>query len=247
MGERDNPMLFNPSDGTGVCDEINDICNTDNNSFPLTSKARRVNLALDRFFTLAFQADGRWTFDDVTRSNVPIESIDIVANQQSYNLNGFTSEIINVVRFESVDSNGNKVLLRRLKREDVEGALTAHQTPTATQPTPSNPMEYDLIGNFIYLYPKPNFSATNGLTVYMERNKLEMVSTYTTTPLGVPSIFNEYICRYASLPHLIETQRPSKNDIAGQIQQDEAAILNYFANREKGIKRQMTVGTVYNR
>lgn len=201
---------------------------------------------MDRFMTLAFQADGRWSFDDVTRSNAPIESIDLVANQQSYRLTTFISELINVLRWETVDAQGNKILLRRLLREEVsgwysQGALTAYQT------TAGSPTEYDLVGNFIYLYPKPSFSATNGLTVYLERNKLEMVSTYTTTPLGVPSIFNEYICRYAALAHLIETQRPSKNDVAAQIQIDEAAILNFFANREKGIKRQMTVGPGYNR
>lgn len=227
-------MQFNPGDNTGIVDEINDICNSDNNSFPLKSKARRVNSALDRFFTLAFQADARWNFDDLNQTTAPLQSISLVSGTQKYAIDTFASEIINVLRVEVLDSGGNAHTLRRLEREGTEEALTAYRSGGGT------PGQYDWLGKYIYLYPAPNYSISNGLSLYFERNKSAFASTDTTKSPGIPSIFHEYICRYASLPYLIEKQRAQKNDVAAQIQVDEQAILNYFANREKGVRRSLT-------
>ena len=221
-------MDFNEtSTGTGAVQEIYDICQADTNSYPLKSVTRRVNAALDRFFTLAFQADGRWNWDDPNYDTVPIQSINLVANTQSYNLDDFTSEIINILRVEMLDSSSNNVKLRRLDRSKLGHiALTDYKT------TASTPDEYDLVGEFIYLYPKPSYSATNGLTIYLDRNKSAFLYTDTTKDLPVPSIFVQYICRLASLPYLVEFQKGQKNDIANQIAADEVAIIDYFGHRE---------------
>lgn len=234
-------MQFNPGDGTGVVDEINDICQSDNSNYPLLSKARRVNAALDRFFTLAFAADGRWTWDDSNYDTAPIQSINLVSGTQSYNLDDFTSEIINVLRVEALNSASSKLLLSRLDRTNVTGALTDYQSTSGT------PSEYDLVGEFIYLYPKPNYNSTNGLTLYIERNKSAFVSTDTTKVLGIPSIFNQYICNLASLPYLIEFQKAQKNDIAVKIASDEEQIKSYFFAREKGVAKRMMPGAEDNR
>jgi hypothetical protein len=225
-------MNFNDtSTGTGACQEIDDICNSDVNSYPIKSKTRRINAALDRFFTLAFQAAGRWSWDDPNWDTTPIQSINLVANTQSYNLDDFTSEIINVLRWEAKDSSGNNIVLRRLDRSTLGWgtALTNYQT------TAGIPNQYDLVGEYIFLYPKPSYNSTNGLTVYMERNKSAFLYTDTTKALPVPSIFVSYICRLASLPHLIETQKAQKNDVAAQIQIDEEAIIDYFSSRNKSV------------
>lgn len=221
-------MDFNDtSTGTGAFQEIDDICNSDINSYPAKAKTRRINSAIDRFFTLAFQADGRWSWDDPNWDTVPVQSINLVSGTQSYNLDDFTSEIINILRIEAKDSSGNNILLRRLDRKNVVGALTAYATTAGT------PAEYDLVGEYIYLYPKPSYNSTNGLTIYLERNKSAFLYTDTTKDLPVPSIFVSYICRLASLPHLIETQKAQKNDVAAQIQEDEVAIIDYFSSRNK--------------
>ncbi len=234
-------MTFNDvSTGTGVCQEIDDICQSDTNSYPLKSKARRVNAALDRFFTLAFQADGKWSYDDPNWNTVPIQSINLVSGTQSYDLSTFVSEILNICRIEAKDSTGNNYLLRRLDRGKLDAsgiALTNYST------TASTPYEYDLVGKYTYLYPKPNYNSTNGLTIYLERNKSALLYTDTTKVLPVPSLFVQYIARYASLPYLIEFQKAQKNDIAAQIQLDEDAIIDYFNSREKNVPQ--TIQTIH--
>lgn len=228
-------MQFNPGNGTGIVDEVNDICQSDNNSYPLTSKARRANAAMDRFFTLAFQADGRWSFDDINQTTAPLESINLVSGTEKYALDTFTSEIIKVLRVEVLDSNGTSRTVDQLLDED-------HPLETSLVQTLSTgmPLYYRLFGKYIYLYPKPNYNSTNGLSLYFSRNKSAFVSTDTTKQPGIPSIFHQYICNLTALPYLLEFQKAQKNDIAALIEKDEHAIREYFMHRNEGERHRIT-------
>ncbi len=156
-------MQWNPGDDTGIVDEINDICQSDDNSFPLKAKARRTNSALDRFFTLAFQADGRWSFDDINQTTAPLESINLVSGTEKYALDTFTSEIVKVLRVEILNPSGSSLLLDELDEDSIDQSLVTYN---ATSGTPSC---YRLFGKYIYLYPKPSYNSTNGLSLYFSR------------------------------------------------------------------------------
>lgn len=229
-------MQFNPGDDTGIVDEINDICQSDNNSYPLKSKARRVNSALDRFFILAHKASKPGTVDDINQTTAPIETINLSSGTGRYALDTFTSELDSYVRFEVLDADGNNILLTRLNRENVLEPLTNYRSTNGT------PREYDIIGKYIELYPAPDYSVSGGLKAYFERNKSALTSADTTKSPGIPSKFHTYICRLASLPYLIEFQKGQKNDIAQLVQQDEREIELHFLTREKGVRRGL--GTV---
>jgi hypothetical protein len=224
-------MYFNNGDDLSAVDEINDICVKDNNSYPLPSKARRINGALNRFYTIAFKGAKKWSFDDFNRSNAPVESINLSANTKRYALDTFTSEIINILRVEILTSNGTGKLLTRLDRSKIGDALSNYKTTAGT------PDEYDLLGKFIDLYSKPSYSSANGLTLYIDRNKVAFNGTETATLLPVPSLFEMYICRVAALPELVEAEKSRKNDIAALIAADEAEIPLYFRNREKELSK----------
>lgn len=219
-------MPFNDTTNeTGVVQEINDICNSDNNSYPLKSKARRVNQALDRFFTLAFRAARQQSFGDLNDTTAPIESQNLVSSQQAYDLDDFTSEIIKVARIEVKNSDGVAHEITPLDTSKVLGALSEYQD------TPGIPNEYKLFGKKLYLYPAPSYNYTSGLTMYFDRNKSSFASTDTTKTLGIPSLFYKYICNHASLPYLIENGKAQKNDIKALILEDEKAIEDYFYYR----------------
>jgi hypothetical protein len=148
-----------------------------------------------------------------------------MASQQQYDIDDFTSEILRVLRVEVKDANGVSHVIEPIDRANVNYALTEYEDTAAT------PMEYDIVGKKIFLYPAPNYNSTNGLTFYFNRTKNAFASTDTTKTLGIPSLFHKYICNYASLPHLIENGKGQKNDIMALIAQDERAIEDYFAYR----------------
>ena len=230
-------LVFNSdADGQDVVSTMNDICNTDNNSYTLKAKARDVNTALEKFYTLAFHASGQHSWDDPNKDTVPVESINLVSGTQSYNLDDFTSEIINILRVECLDDSANAMVLKRLQKGDLPNtALTEFYETSGT------PIYYDLVGEYIYLYPKPNYSETNGLVLYVERAMTKLASTATTTTLPVPGIFSRYICNKASYYYLAQMDKSQANRIKKEILEDEVWILDYFSNREKGVKKRMTM------
>lgn len=224
--------------------EVLQICNATTNSYSLANITRRFNGALDRFFTLAFQSDGRWSFDDMNQSTAPIETINLVSGTEKYALDTFTSEIINVLRVEMLDSTGQGVTLHPLDVDLIEyRSLPQYNSVAGTS------RWYNKLGKYIYLYPKPNYNSTNGLTLYFERNKVAMASTDTTKVPGIPSLFHMYLCRVAALPYLMEKGSENLNAVMKQIGSanssdplyggDELAIVNYFSHRDKDIKTQL--------
>lgn len=225
-------MQFNDtSTKTGICQEIDDICNSDSNSYPLPSKARRVNAALERFFILARKAARPGTVADTNLTTAPVQSITLTSGTQSYALDTFTAEMLSFLRLEVTDSNGDKHLLRRLDRENVKEALDEYKSENGT------PKEYDILGEFIYLYPTPDFTLASALTAYYDAAKSAFVSGDTTKSPGIPSDFHTYIARYASMPYLVEFQKEQKNDIAALIAQDEREIELRYLTRDKGARR----------
>lgn len=211
--------------------EVLKISGATTNTYPLVDITRRFNGALDRFFTLAFRSDGRWNFDDLNQTTAPLESINLVSGTEKYAIDTFTSEIINVLRVEMLDSTGKGVVLQPLDRNSVGWESLPQFNSVA-----GTPRWYDKLGKYIYLYPKPNYNSTNGLSLYFERNKSAFVSTDTTKSPGIPSLFHMYLCRLAALPFLIEKSLPQKDDIASQIQVDEEEIVGYFSHRDKDIQ-----------
>lgn len=221
-------MQFNShATNQDIVSEINDICNSDANSYPIASKTRRVNQALDRFFTLAFSVNKRGSFDDLNQTTAPLESINLVSGTEKYALDTFTSEVIATLRVEILDSNSNGLTLERLDRDSVQGVSLPQFNSVG-----GTPQYWDKLGKYIYLYPKPNYNKTSGLSLYIQRNKSAFVTTDTTKVAGIPTIFHPYLCRYASLPYLIEFQKPQKNDVAAQVRLDEEAIIDYFNHLE---------------
>lgn len=219
------------SDNQDVVSEIKALCNADTNAYPLKDIARRANMALDRFFTLAFEADGRWVYDDPSNDSLPIQTINLVSGTQDYNLDDFTSEILDILRIEAANSSSvdQFVVLHRLDRANLHNIALSEYYKTN-----GIPYKYDLVGEYIRLYPAPNYAATNGLRIYLARNKVAFASTDTTKTLPIPSLFSQYICHQAALPWLIENQRPQAAQIAALIARDEVAIRDYFSHREKG-------------
>lgn len=223
-------MQFNPGDNTGIVDEINDIAHSDNNNYPLESKARRCNYALDRFCTLAFRAahqdDGR-TFDDGNQGTDPIETQDFVLDQQAYDILDFTSEVLRILRVEALNSAGKAITLTGLDKSEIQGALTEYKN------TPGEPEEYDIVGNTIFLYPAPHYNKVDGLKFYFNRNKVSFTAADTSTSPGIPSIFHMYIARLAGYLELEDKGEIPRGAALEAVKKDESDIIDYYSHLEK--------------
>jgi len=220
-------MVFsNSTTLEGVIQEIDRICGSTDNTYSLKAKTARVNIALDRFFSIALEEDADWQFDDTNNTDFPIGVANLVSGQQDYS---FASELLMVTKVLVKDSAGNWLELLPVD-QDQKASRNIWTLPTGNS---GIPFRYDLFANSILLDPIPNYNSTNGLKVVFARNGSKFVSTDTTKAPGIPSLFHPYLCQYASLPFLIEKKLPQKNDVAQQIQIGEESIKDFMANRNK--------------
>jgi len=216
----------------GIIQEINRICGTTDNTYSLKAKTARANQALDRFFYLALTSDGTWEFDDANYIDLPIGVTDIVSGQQDY---AFASDVLTIEEVMAKSSSGT---WSQLTPVDI---TQSDSSPIWLLPTGNSgsPVRYDKYANSIFLDPIPNYNSTGGLKVAFKRNASKFVSTDTIKTPGIPSIFHEYLARYASLPFLIEKNLKHAPSVAQQIQINEQAIQKFFNFRVGDVKRRL--------
>jgi len=192
----------------------------------LKSFTRKLNNALDRFHTIAFQYDSLWNFDDRAYADndqtLPIATTSIVSGQSDYL---FDDELLVVTQVFIKDSGGT---WRELTAQDDKNAPNIYIGATSGTPT-----RYELVGNSILLDPIPNYNSTDGLKVTFKRSGRRFNYTDGALPIGIPSIFHEYLARYACQSYLEKNGKISKEDNFRHIQLQEDAIKKFVSSRAK--------------
>jgi len=172
----------------GVIQEIDRICGSNANNYPIRDKIARINDALSQYFKLAFKVDGRWNFDDVNETTPPIDTQDISGTNR-YKFSDFTEKIASLVKLEILDSSGNglplipeKFTSLGLITGNASGKISGLASDTFQElyvnASSGTPTHYCKYGDFIYLRPKPNYSYASGLIAYFNRplTKHELVT-----------------------------------------------------------------------
>lgn len=216
-----------------MVDEMNETCQSDNNSYPLNSKARRLNAALDRFVVLAMKARN-WIYDDSNNANLPIGRTNIIAGQVDY---PFATEHLVIEKIFLKDSNGNYDEI--FPEEGNEATLSNSGNGTARR--------YRFVGSSILLDHTPEHDVEDGIKVLFRRITRRISSADTTQSPGIPSTFHPWLCHYASLPYLVQFSKAQKGDVAAFVKDGEESILFFMANRNNTSKRRLSVRQEDNR
>ncbi len=253
-------MQFNSHATSQDCvSEILRICNATITDYPAVDITRRFNAAMDRYFALAFESDGRWNFDDINNTGEPIDEYNITSGTNKYKLDDFTMDIINIIKVEilTADAKGIELIPETMRSlgtsspNNESGKIgtvmreTFHQRyVNAPAGTPTHYIKY---GDYIYLTPNPNYTEANGLILYVNTAPNYMASTDTTKVPGIVTIHHNYLCRKAALPYLIEKNMKQAAAVKQQIMEDEDDVRRYFSRRTKDIKQRMTAKVEDNR
>src|SRR3990167_4363359 len=167
--------LFEPISKDSIVDEVFRVCGANVNVYPLRDVIARVNSALDRYFYLAFEADGNHSFDDINQSSPPIDTQNIVSGTNRYKFGTFTEKIINLIKLEALDTDWNGIELIPENFNNLGSGASYFGDSAKTfeelyiQAVSGTPYRYCKYGDFIYLRDKPNYSKTAGLIAYFNR------------------------------------------------------------------------------
>jgi hypothetical protein len=217
----------NSTTGDGLIQECERIStlglgNITGNASRLKDFTARLNAAVDRFHAIAFRNDALWNFDATTQDDLPIADADLEDGIGDY---AFDSGLLSVTQAFAKDSLG---ISHELMEQDDKAAPNAYIGTESGSPT-----HYELSGNSIILYPKPNYDMPDGLTVTFRRTAPRFAAADTTQAVGVPSLFHPFLAKHASFPYLVEHSLRHASAVAADIAKDELAIANFVANRGK--------------
>lgn len=190
-------MQFNDTTNKqGICQEVDDICDTNSTSYPIASKVRRANSAMEEIVADILLADGRWQFDDTNHTTLPIGTGTLQNGVQSYT---FSEDFLRVEQVKVKNAAGEWEVLKPLDNADFADIALEEYFADSGMPT-----HYDIIGDTIKLYPSPSTSAvtlTNGLKVHFARTVELFTASDTTKEPGFPSPFHIAVAWMTALPH----------------------------------------------
>lgn len=226
----------------GIVQAIDDTVGTNNSTYPIASKTRDINLALDRVFALIFQVGGTWQFDDSNHTNYPILTADLVANQRDYSFTTDSSGnfILDIYKVMIADSNGDFFEVMPVDQQS-----NPPITMIDGQNTTGQPFFYDKTGNGIFLDPIPNYNATGGIKIFVNRTGSYFTTSDTTKTPGFAAIFHEYLVLRPSYQYAYRKSLDNVNILKAEILEMEAEIQNYYKSRERDVSKTL-IGRVNN-
>lgn len=198
-----------------------------------------VNLAMDDYLSIALPASGTWQFDDSNHTDYPIITTNITANQRDY---AFTA-----------DENGNlildiyQVLILPSATETIYEEISPidelqdNSDILNANTTVGSPRQYGKLANGIFLDPKPDYNATNGLKVVINREASYFTSSDTTKKPGVPGLHHRYFAIKPALDFARRNNHSSYNRLREEVIGFEGdpengvvgSIEKYFAKRAR--------------
>lgn len=227
-------MVFNDvANDSGLIQDINDWCGTDDTSYPIAKKTRDINAWLDRVVSLILQSDGRWQWDDSNYTDLPIGTGDLVSGQQDYNIAGST--FLNISRLEVMGPDGNYYLLDPIDEHDI-----ANQALSEYMKTPGRPLKYDKKGDSVFLCPAPasgSVTLAKGLKVSFQRTGSYFTASDTTKSPGFNPLFHRILSLGPSLDYVSKNEMVTKvKIIAPMVEKLEAGLILAYSTRSKDEK-----------
>jgi len=212
-----------PTNRTGIVEMIRDRLGTDEEDYAIGFLTQNVNKWFKLLVSDIQEVDASWQFDDRNLTTLPIESVDIVAGQRDYQLDADTTFI---ERVEIKQEGGEETrVLRRIHDQLIGGAIDEVFS------TDNQPLYFDLLGDSILLFPTPDYSVDQGLTLYVRRGPSLFTIDDTTKEPGINALYHDFFVEAGAY----EYAKTYKKDIAQGFLDEAMAIkrriVKYYARR----------------
>lgn len=213
--------------------------NTNAISYPASNMLIEINSAYNRVVSLIMESDNRWQWDDTNQTDLPIATSSIITGQQDYSL---STSHLTIDRVELKDTSGNWTKLDPIDQHDVVGeSLISHLGPGT-----GIPIQYDKLGNSVFLYPIPNYTQVASLKLYFTRGPALFSSTDVSTGTKQPgfnSLFHELIPLWVIYNYYITKIPTLALGIMNMIILKENEIVKFYGLRNRDERPRMGVST----
>lgn len=238
-------MQFNDTtNNSGICQEIDSLCDTNTTSYPLKDKTRRVNTALETVISWIINADGTWDWDDTNNANFPIGTYTLVNAQAKYSFNDL---FLQLQEIQIMDVDGNYHIIKPIDQREF-----SEMTPLEeAYKTNGMPIFYDKISDdTIKLFPAPDngvsVTLASGLKIKFKRTAHLFVAagTDTTAVPGFASPFHVILAFMASIPYCMTYKKDRVALYEKRVDELKQEIIKFYSQREKDKRKIMSMKSI---
>lgn len=212
---------------------------TNSSSYDAPTMLIDINVAMNRTWSLINRTDLKWQVDDTNNTDLAIATTATVSGQQDYSL---SVAFLTIDRAEILDASGNNWNeLQQFDQHDIKRYALGQYLKT-----PGLPIQYDVSGASIFLYPAPNYSQAASIKVYYTRGPNEFtsgdVSTGTKQP-GFNSLFHDLIPLWVSYDYWLVNDQSLTTGFLNEIQRKEQELIDFYGGRDRDGRPRLTVAT----
>ena len=218
----------------GILEDIDFLLGTDSSDYPTAQKTRNINRWYDVSVSIILQADGKWEWDDLNATDLPIATTSLAAERADYSID---TTFLEVTRVECKDENGNWIKLKQFNQTELPNTALGEFLETS-----GTPELYDLRANSIILYAKPSYASSGGLKVYFKRNVSYFTASDTTKEPGFASPFHRLLSYGAAYDYCVANAISTKLPILEkEIEKLKLGLLTFYSSKDKDIKLRMNL------
>lgn len=206
-------------------------CKSDSSSYPVADKIADMNMALDRALSLIFKSCGTWQFDDSNHSDYPIIMTNLVSGRRDYS---FTTDeqgnlILDIYRVMVKNQSGIYEEIYPVDQQNDDNVSSFYDG----QNTTGTVVRYDKTANGIFLDSIPNYSQTNGIKIFINREASYFTTADTTKKPGFAGLFHEYVALRPSFQYAYRNGLSNTKALQSEMEKMESAIKSYYRDRSK--------------
>lgn len=180
--------------------------------------------------SIILESQSEWDFDDNNKSDYPIITRGLVANQQDYPLPISDEKLLKVKRLEITydGTSWNKAWPIDLKEVNSETSSSNSDTRfSLTHP------RYDIQFGSIFLYPIPDTTVASALKMWISREVDVFTVSDTTKEPGFAKLFHNYLSVGASYDWALFKNLPTRNALKDKLDDIEIRMRKFFSSQQQ--------------
>jgi len=199
-----------------------------------TNRLKRFTRLINNNYHKAVSAilesmDG-WDFDDPNHGDTGfIKTYNLTADQQEVSL-PLSDKILKVKRAEVSYDGSSWYRAMPIDINEYGGVSTT--SDIAGHFSVTNPF-YDMVGNYVYLYPVPGSSVTGGLKLWVTREIDEFTTADTTQEPGIAEPFHEMLAVGASRDYSLQEGLNNVADLTAVYSDYENRARRFYGSRQE--------------
>jgi hypothetical protein len=149
-----------------------------------------VSSAWDIIFDIAYN----WNPDDINHTDYPIQFFNLVSGQREYSFTETEDgqEILEILKVAVKDNNGVFHEIPTLDQQSRQSSNNDVSSFIDGQNASGTPTRYDKTATGIFVDPIPNYSSTNGVKIFVQREGSYFTTASTTKTPGFSGAYHEW-------------------------------------------------------